>query len=185
MARKKTILKSQILETAYQVVKTEGFEGFTARNIAKKMDCSTQPIYLEFKNMDDLKQELVVKIKTYIDETIYKNERTEDPLLNMCLNYVYFAKNELIFFKALFFESQLDSDQMHKISLDMMMGIFKELEGTKELSKAEKTKLFKNIWITVHGTAVLIAQGFLKFHEKDVMDYIEQTLKQHMPNYKA
>ena len=92
MARKKTILKSQILETAYQVVKTEGFEGFTARNIAKKMDCSTQPIYLEFKNMDDLKQELVVKIKTYIDETIYKNERTEDPLLNMCLNYIYFAK---------------------------------------------------------------------------------------------
>ena len=103
----------------------------------------------------------------------------------MCLNYVYFAKNEPIFFKALFFESQLDPDQMHKISLDMMMGIFKELEGTKELSKAEKTKLFKNIWITVHGTAVLIAQGFLKFHEKDVMDYIEQTLKQHMPNYKA
>ncbi len=30
MARKKTILKSHILDTAYDVVKTEGFEGFTA-----------------------------------------------------------------------------------------------------------------------------------------------------------
>ena len=183
MARKKTILKSQILETAYQVVKTEGFEGFTARNIAKKMDCSTQPIYLEFKNMDDLKQELVEKIKTYINETIYQKDRAEDPLLNMCLNYIYFAKNEPIFFKALYFESQLDTDQMHTISFDKMMEIFKEMEGTKELSKAEKTKLFKNIWITVHGTAVLIAQDFLKFHEKDVTDYIKQALVQSLPNY--
>lgn len=183
MARKKTILKSQILETAYQVVKTEGFEGFTARNIAKKMDCSTQPIYLEFKNMDDLKQELVEKIKTYINETIYQKDRVEDPLLNMCLNYIYFAKNEPIFFKALYFESQLDTDQMHTISFDKMMEIFKEMEGTKELSKAEKIKLFKHIWITVHGAAVLIAQEFLKFHEKDVTDYIKQALLQSVPNY--
>lgn len=183
MARKKTILKSQILETAYQVVKTEGFEGFTARNIAKKMDCSTQPIYLEFKNMDDLKQELVEKIKTYINETIYQKERAEDPLLNMCLNYIYFAKDEPVFFKALYFESQLDTDQMHAISSEMMMQVFKELEVTKELSKAEKMKLFKNIWITVHGTAVLIAQDFLKFHEKDVTDYIKQALVQSVPHY--
>ena len=185
MARKKTILKSQILETAYQVVKTEGFEGFTARNIAKKMDSSTQPIYLEFKNMDDLKQELVEKIKIYINGTIYAKERTEDPLLNMCLNYIYFAKDEPIFFKALFLEAQLDPEQMHAISLDKMMEIFKQNEATKELTKAEKMKLFKNIWITVHGTAVLVAQGFLKFHEKDATDYIKQALVQHVPHYKA
>lgn len=185
MARKKTILKSQILETAYQVVRTEGFEGFTARNIAKKMDCSTQPIYLEFKNMDDLKQELVEKIKTYLNETIYNKERTEEPLLNMCLNYIYFAKEEPAFFKALYFESQLDTDQMHGISYEMMMEIFKETEGTKELTKAEQKKLFKNIWITVHGTAVLIAQDFLKFHEKDITDYIKQTLEQLVPDYKG
>jgi len=183
MARKKTILKSQILETAYQVVKTEGFEGFTARNIAKKMDCSTQPIYLEFKSMDDLKHELVVKIKSYIDETIYEKERTEEPLLNMCLNYIHFAKDEPVFFKALFFEAQMDTDQMHAISSDKMMELFKQNAGTKELTKAEKIKAFKNIWITVHGTAVLVAQGFLKFHEKDVTDYIKQALKQSVPDY--
>ena len=58
MARKKTITREQILAAAYEVVATEGFSRFTARNIASKMKCSTQPIYLEFKNMDDLKTEL-------------------------------------------------------------------------------------------------------------------------------
>lgn len=56
MARKKTITRDQILKAAYEVVATEGFTRFTARNIAAKMKCSTQPIYLEFKNMDDLKK---------------------------------------------------------------------------------------------------------------------------------
>ena len=77
MARKKTILKAHILDTAYDVVKTEGFEGFTARNIAKTMNCSTQPIYLEFKNMDDLKNELYFRIKEYLTETIFKKNRME------------------------------------------------------------------------------------------------------------
>ena len=38
---KKTITKEQILTAAYEVVATEGFSKFTARNIANKMKCST------------------------------------------------------------------------------------------------------------------------------------------------
>ena len=53
--RRKVYTKDQILKAAYDVVAKEGFKGFTARNIAKKMGISTQPIYLEFKNMEDLK----------------------------------------------------------------------------------------------------------------------------------
>ncbi|ELB47462.1 hypothetical protein OKE_03168 [Enterococcus faecium EnGen0043] len=59
MARKKTITREQILAAAYEVAATDGFTRFTARNIANKMNCSTQPIYLEFKNMDDLRQALL------------------------------------------------------------------------------------------------------------------------------
>lgn len=49
MARKKTITKDQILAAAFEVATTEGFSKFTARNIANKMNCSTQPIYLSSK----------------------------------------------------------------------------------------------------------------------------------------
>lgn len=47
MARKKTITREQILAAAYEVAATDGFTRFTARNIANKMNCSTQPIYLD------------------------------------------------------------------------------------------------------------------------------------------
>ena len=48
MARK-TITKEQILTAAYEVVATEGFSKFTARNIANKMKCSTPTDLFEFK----------------------------------------------------------------------------------------------------------------------------------------
>ena len=63
MARKKTITHDQILNAAYDLVVEQGFKSFTARNIAKKMNCSTQPIYLEFKNMAELKQAVMDRIK--------------------------------------------------------------------------------------------------------------------------
>ncbi len=61
LMRRKVYTKDQILKAAYDVVAKEGFKGFTARNIAKKMGISTQPIYLEFKNMEDLKNTLLIQ----------------------------------------------------------------------------------------------------------------------------
>jgi len=78
MARKKTITRDQILKAAYEVVATEGFTRFTARNIAAKMKCSTQPIYLEFKNMDDLKNALINQIYDLFVKSVKKEPKYQD-----------------------------------------------------------------------------------------------------------
>lgn len=177
MARKKTIMKSSILDTAYEVVRTEGFDGFTARNIAKEMNCSTQPIYLEFKNMDDLKKELLVRIKAHLTETIYVQERIEKPVLNDALNYLYFAKEESVFFKALYLENRLDAEQIFAISHDVVLDSFENDEKTKELSKSEKEKFFSLFWASVHGLASLIAQELIPFNEEELKGYLKQSFK--------
>ena len=53
--RRKVYTREHILKAAYELINREGFGNFTARNIAKHMGISTQPIYLEFENMQDLK----------------------------------------------------------------------------------------------------------------------------------
>ena len=178
MARKKTILKSHILDTAYDVVKTEGFEGFTARNIAKTMNCSTQPIYLEFKNMDDLKNELYSRIKEYLTETIFKNTREDDPVLNICLNFVHFAKEEPIFFRALFLEDHIGSKRMHDLPYEAMLDAFEKEDKTKGLNEAEKRTVFEKIWISVYGTAALLAQDLIELDEATLKDALEKAIKE-------
>ena len=88
MARKKTITKEKILSAAYEVATTEVFSRFTARNIANKMNCSTQPIYLEFKNMDDLKRALFVQIYDYLKYEVFPVVHTGNTIIDLAYNYI-------------------------------------------------------------------------------------------------
>ena len=45
--------KDEIINAAFDVVRKEGFGNLNARAIAKKLGVSTQPIFSNFKNMED------------------------------------------------------------------------------------------------------------------------------------
>ncbi|GIM55546.1 hypothetical protein CAPN005_21930 [Capnocytophaga cynodegmi] len=71
MPKTTTITKEIIIETAFEMVRREGFSVLSARNIAKKIGCSTQPIYWTYKNMDDLKSEVCQKALTYLPQNTH------------------------------------------------------------------------------------------------------------------
>lgn len=54
MARKETITKNDILNAAFEMARTEGFSQVSARTLAAKAGCSTQPIFRVYKNMEEL-----------------------------------------------------------------------------------------------------------------------------------
>ena len=49
MPKPTTITQEVIIETAFEMVRKEGFAVLSARNIAKQIGCSTQPIYWCYK----------------------------------------------------------------------------------------------------------------------------------------
>ena len=53
MARKETITIQTILDTAFAMTREEGFANVTARKVAAKAGCSTQPIFRVYKNMEE------------------------------------------------------------------------------------------------------------------------------------
>ena len=75
--RRKVYTRDYILKSAYELVEKEGFGNFTARNVAKKMGVSTQPIYLEFENMQDLKDTLIDEIFTELKQKVFVQEHIE------------------------------------------------------------------------------------------------------------
>ena len=56
MARKETITKNDILNAAFEMARTEGVGQVSARTLAAKAGCSTQPIFRVYKNMEELGQ---------------------------------------------------------------------------------------------------------------------------------
>lgn len=77
-----------ILEGAYALAKEEGFSELTARGIAKKLNMSTQPIYLAFENMDVLRNALMDTIFEELRASYFSTSQT---IVEFTLNYYQFA----------------------------------------------------------------------------------------------
>ena len=82
MPKSTTITQEVIIGTAFEMVRKEGFAVLSARNIAKQIGCSTQPIYWCYKNMDDLKAEICKKALSHLQNVILGYSKTGNTLLD-------------------------------------------------------------------------------------------------------
>src|SRR5699024_580404 len=147
---KKTITRDQILDAAYEVVAKEGFSKFTARNIAATMKCSTQPIYLEFKNMEDLKHSLLTEIFDNLSAKILPKERTGAPLVDLGLNYIEFANQQKQLYKTLFLEEDEDGRSIPQFSYDLLIDLLQEDPDYQE-KKSDLKVIAAAYWTVVSG----------------------------------
>jgi AcrR family transcriptional regulator len=176
MARKKTITRDQILTAAYEVVANNGFSKFTARNIATQMKCSTQPIYLEFANMDDLKQEVVKAIFTHLSEDIFTREVTGNRLIDFGLNYIDFATKEKKLYRALYLEDSGNGSMMQETSFYWFKKLAIDQSEYANLSESEIKSIYIGFWIMATGMASLMSAGILEFVQEDVIKALQETL---------
>lgn len=176
VARKKTILKEDILKTAYELTTEEGFNNLTARNIAQKMNCSTQPIYLEFANMEELKDAVIAEMEKHVYHAVLPRETTSTPLMDACVNYILFAKNKKKFFTTLYLEGEVDVQGLHRVSYKYFNEMFPKDELSARATKAQKEELFKTVWPFVYGTASLVAQDYLTFNKEMIVKSIESLI---------
>ncbi|MDR0922715.1 MAG: TetR/AcrR family transcriptional regulator [Lactobacillales bacterium] len=177
MARRKTITREQILDAAYDLVATEGFSHFTARNIANKIGCSTQPIYLEFKNMAELRDNLFDRIYAYLSNSVYPTRHTGDPIVDLSLNYIKFAKNESRLYRALFLEDSGGGSRMNEFSYNYFSNLVRNHETYSHLSEEMIKSLLNGTWIVATGIANLAASGSIRPTEEQKIQLIKDSIQ--------
>ncbi|MGM0124632.1 hypothetical protein IGI37_002026 [Enterococcus sp. AZ194] len=174
--RRKIYTKEQILKAAYDVVSTEGFAGFTARNIAKRMGISTQPIYLEFKNMEDLKNELLEMIFIELKDEIFPIPRTGDKVVDLGLNYIDFAKNDHNLYLALFVDEEGGGKKMHDFSFSYFSSIIENDPQYANLTNEQIETLHTGTWVVVTGLASLTSSGSINPTQDQIISLIKRTI---------
>ena len=63
MPRSKQVEKQDILQAAAEVIREKGEQALTVRSIAARLGCSTQPLYYEFANIEQLRVELLLYVR--------------------------------------------------------------------------------------------------------------------------
>lgn len=174
MARKKTITHDQILNAAYNLVVEEGFKSFTARNIAHRMDCSTQPIYLEFTCMDDLKQAVMARIKDFLAIEMTKSY-TGDRVIDLALSYIHFAIDNRPLYTAVFVEDHFGVEEMREYALSTAMSVFNEYKPAEEMSAKQRQNTITSLWIVATGIANLMASDFISISDEKMVAVLKSV----------
>ena len=178
MPRKETITKSYLIDNAFLLARSEGIENVTARKLAAKAGCSTQPIFRVYANMGELYEEVYQKaIDSFGD--YYENFKSEvdTPFIHLGLAYINYAKEENRLFQLLF-QSSNRGDR----------GLFELLNGktgavSKEISKAaasgcqNPSGLFMKMWIFIHGCACMVLTGDYDLTEEETVDLLQDIYK--------
>ncbi len=157
----KTIFsKEDVVNAAFELVKKSGFRDFTARRIAEELNSSTAPVYSCFKNMDELRSEVLVRGEKLAFEYTMK-PYTRSVFLNMGTGFVLFAQENRELFRVMI----LESPETKGILDQFMKALYKELVRDEVLSKlpeADRKELLRRMSIFSHGLASLICVGIHK-----------------------
>ena len=162
MAPKIKFSKEDIIEATLDIVRKSGSEAINARTIASTLECSTQPIFSNFNNMEELRLAVVEKaeiicndyIKREVESNIYPVYKASG------MAYIRFAKEEKELFKLLYMRDRAEETSTSEESEinDKMVSMVNGM-GLDDQS----AQLFHlEMWMYVHGIATLFATNFLE-----------------------
>ena len=178
MARTITIKRDVIVNTAFQMLKQEGIENVTARKLAKKANCSTQPIFREYENMDVLYQDLFRMANSFFSFYFerFPKEQTE-PFVNLGYAYIQFAKEEHNLFRFLFMPERSYGKSTYEILNGEKGIVVAEFEEAKKDACRNAGDLFTKMWIFVHGIACMTLTGDYDLDEAETIKLLKDTYR--------
>ena len=161
MPPKARITKEMILNTVLDITRETGFESVNARSIAKKLQCSTQPVFTCYKNMDDLKNDFLDFAFEFYNDYVktYRLPADTDPLLLFPLSYIAFADEETNLFKLLFI-SEMDLDMKEAKDFYNESGNetkVQDFAAAIGIDPEQAKSVFLDLFLYSHGIAVLTA----------------------------
>jgi AcrR family transcriptional regulator len=180
MPAKSSFTREMVIEAAFKIVRTKGWNKLSARAIAKELNGSTMPLYSNIRSMKELDRELREKAIDLL-LTYQTTDRTGQAFFDMGLGYVLFARNERNLFRFLF---EGNDPRKHNSAGKILKEFaFKNLiekmktdpilEGLNEQSLES---VLTKMWIFTHGLAFLINnKAFVPDDETYIRRILEET----------
>lgn len=143
--------KDKFIEAAYRIVSRYGFEELTVKRLSTYLQISTQPVYLNFKGIQEVKDEVIKRM--YI-ETVYSiktNINKEDLLHSAVVQLVeYYLANPNIY-QACWLDVNGNPVLTYQLFENIFISRLLTNEGFNELMEDHKKQLFRRIIFVLLG----------------------------------
>lgn len=174
--RYKIYTKEQIVKAGYNIVAREGFDKFTARNVAQELGISTQPIYLQFKNMKDLKTQVLDKVWNDIERINLTKPITGDIIVDSPVHFIELALKKPTLYKACWVDNNGGGEYLFaKSEAYYREQVFKD-DRFKHLSDEEFRNYHLETLIAVSGIISLQNAGIIHLTHEDFVNMCKKMI---------
>jgi len=179
MSGVKRIQKEDIINAALDIVREDGIDNIQARTIAKKLNCSTQPIFYQFANMEELKKELIEKILEIYRKYMIKDDEEPHQYKEMGKGYIKFAKEEPKLFQLIFMsENNITTKNFLSYDKEVYNKILSSIEKVTGISSEKRISDFHlKMWMFTHGIATMIATKTCEISDKQISEMLTDEFK--------
>lgn len=178
MARKESISRDGLLSAAFTMVKEEGALSVTARKLAAKAACSTQPIFRIFKNMEEMEKELFFMAVAYFEEFCMAYQKKSDvPFVNLGMTYIQFAVENKNVFALIFTSDKRYGKTLYELINGDSGAVSKEIAKAKASGLTNTGDLFMKMWMVIHGSACMSMTGDYDLDEAETKKLLEDSYK--------
>ena len=173
MPARRKIQKEDIIQESVTIVSQEGINALNARKIAKKLGCSTQPLFYIYENMDDLKKDVMNEIVKIFDIEVLKSETGQLEYKDIGINYIRFAKEEPELFKIMF-NRKINEGAFDFIDLTgSAKTILETISKQTGMSNEDAKQFHLRMWLYVNGIASLVANQTVEFNDEEIAELLK------------
>lgn len=172
------IKKEDLIKGSIKIIRDEGDNNLSARNLAKVVGCSTQPIFRLFNNMDDLKKTVYDDVYELQKKYLLKGNEHQVPFIGVGLSYIDFATKEKNLFKFLFMSSYTKYNNILEMADNIDGKNYTEMIiKSTGLSPESSKQIYINTWLIIHGIASMMATTNSKLTRGDIETIIFDAFK--------
>ena len=174
----KKVTREKIVDAAVEVLQEGGFSAVNARSVAKKLDCSTQPIYASFRGMEELKaaltQRAVEMHEKRVREFLRDHEGTDSRYSGYGMGFVRFAAEEKQLFRWLYLEGQQMGPYQNDVLLpEVIQTIVEEFGYPEETAR----RLHQDMVYFSYGLAILANTDHLNLTEHQLREAFRREFR--------
>jgi|SRR5690625_1935475 len=173
MAPRTKFTKDDIINAAFNIAKEEGFDGITIRKVAKKIGSSIAPIYVNFEDVDELKQAVVEKALDTAKQ-LFLEINSGHPFRDIGVASIRFATQYSVLFRDLIMK---DNPYM-KHNEENMLFVVEQMKKDPQLvgfSEDELKSALIRMEIFQTGLSVMVANDLLpeKYTEEKMIAMLD------------
>ena len=170
--------REQIIDAAVAVLRDDGFSAINARSVARKLGCSTQPIYFSFQSMDELKaalSERAIRMHTQrVRDSLRAHEGSDSRYSSYGMGFVKFAAEEKQLFRWLYLEGkQLGPYQNDVLLPEVIAVIVEEFGYTENIAR----RFHQDMTYFTYGLAILANTDHLHLTETELREAFRREFR--------